>query len=85
VFGKPLSDYTSKINNLCVGGCNEYQEYCNDVHIFDIEKMTWFQPEMNGVVPARYLHSASVYDNKLFVYGGFAKNSDCKLTVSSSL
>lgn len=41
--------------------------------------MTWFQPEINGiVVPARYLHSASVYDDKLFVYGGFARNSDCK-------
>lgn len=42
--------------------------------------MTWFQPDIqqkNTTVPARYLHSASVYDNKLFIYGGFAKNSDC--------
>ncbi|KAL7329539.1 hypothetical protein PS15p_204617 [Mucor circinelloides] len=61
---------------IVFGGCNEFQEYCNDVHVFDIEKLTWFQPELNGSVPARYLHSASVYDNKLFVYGGFAKNSD---------
>ncbi|KAI8992272.1 hypothetical protein BDB01DRAFT_717428 [Pilobolus umbonatus] len=62
---------------IVFGGCNEFQEYCNDVHIFDIDKQTWFQPDMNGTVPARYLHSASVYNNKLFIYGGFAKNSDC--------
>ncbi|CEP13651.1 hypothetical protein [Parasitella parasitica] len=57
-------------------GCNEFQEYCNDVHVFDVEKLAWFQPELNGSVAARYLHSASVYDDKLFIYGGFAKNSD---------
>lgn len=63
---------------MTIGGCNEFQEYCNDIHVFDVEKLTWFQPELNGSVPARYLHSASVYDDKLFIYGGFAKNSDRK-------
>ncbi|KAI7894102.1 uncharacterized protein EV154DRAFT_415708 [Mucor mucedo] len=62
---------------IVFGGCNEFQEYCNDIHVYDIQKQTWFQPDINGIVPARYLHSASVYDNKLFIYGGFAKNSDC--------
>ncbi|GAA5796966.1 hypothetical protein HPULCUR_002344 [Helicostylum pulchrum] len=62
---------------IVFGGCNEFQEYCNDIHVFDIQKQTWFQPDINGIVPARYLHSASVYNNKLFIYGGFAKNSDC--------
>ncbi|KAI7907203.1 uncharacterized protein BX663DRAFT_495173 [Cokeromyces recurvatus] len=72
--------HTASLWNNCIiifGGCNEYQEYCNDVHLFNIEKMTWFQPEFNGSIPARYLHTASVYDDKLFIYGGFAKNSDC--------
>ncbi|KAI9469849.1 MAG: hypothetical protein EXX96DRAFT_587629 [Benjaminiella poitrasii] len=72
--------HTASLWNNCIvifGGCNEYQEYCNDVHVFDIEKMTWFQPELNDSVPARYLHTASVYDDKLFIYGGFARNSDC--------
>lgn len=73
----------SQLSNLrkspsTVGGCNESQEYCNDVHIFDIETSTWIQPELKDVVPARYLHSAVVYDNKLFIYGGFAKNPECK-------
>ncbi|KAI8075475.1 uncharacterized protein B0P05DRAFT_547641 [Gilbertella persicaria] len=72
--------HTATLWNNCIiifGGCNEYQEYCNDIHIFDIEKSSWFQPEIDNVVPARYLHSASVYDDKLFIYGGFAKNSNC--------
>ncbi|KAI8393521.1 uncharacterized protein BYT42DRAFT_488957 [Radiomyces spectabilis] len=62
---------------IVFGGCNEYQGYCNDVHIFDIQKSTWHQPNISGSISARYLHSAVIYDDKLFVYGGFAKNSDC--------
>lgn len=41
--------------------------------------MIWIQPEIKGSVQARYLHSATVYDDKLFVYGGFAKSTDCKI------
>jgi N-acetylneuraminic acid mutarotase len=64
-----------------LGGCKETQDYCNDVHIFDIQKSTWMSPEIRGDLPAaRYLHSAAVYDNKMFVYGGFAKNPDCKMS-----
>ncbi|KAI8093551.1 uncharacterized protein BX664DRAFT_278592 [Halteromyces radiatus] len=62
---------------IVFGGCNESQSYCNDIHIFDLEKLTWCQPVINGSVSARYLHSAVVYDDKLFIYGGFAKNTDC--------
>lgn len=72
-----LSQLLPFTNDNMLGGCNEYQEYCNDIHIFDIDKLTWIQPEINGSVPARYLHSAVVFNDKLFVYGGFAKNSEC--------
>lgn len=41
--------------------------------------MIWIQPEIKGSVQARYLHSATVYNDKLFVYGGFAKSTDCKI------
>lgn len=63
---------------IIIGGCDEVQDYYNDIHIFDIETFTWFQPDLKESVSARYLHSASVYGNKLFIYGGFAKNSECK-------
>ncbi|KAI8073175.1 hypothetical protein BC940DRAFT_329905 [Gongronella butleri] len=62
---------------IIFGGCNEHQLFCNDVHIFDLEKLCWFRPEVNGAVLARYLHSAAVYQDKLFVYGGFARSPDC--------
>ncbi|KAG0788222.1 hypothetical protein G6F22_007071 [Rhizopus arrhizus] len=55
----------------------EDQDYCDDVHIFDSKTSTWHQPLVIGTVAARYLHSAIVYKDKLFVYGGFAKTSDC--------
>lgn len=61
-----------------VGGCNEYQEYCGDVHIFNLKTSTWHQPVITGNVSSRYLHSATVFEDKLIIYGGFAKSSDCK-------
>ncbi|KAH8550505.1 hypothetical protein BGW37DRAFT_66887 [Umbelopsis sp. PMI_123] len=63
---------------IIFGGCKETQDYCNDVHVFDVQKNTWISPDIRGDLPAaRYLHSAAVYDNKMFVYGGFAKNPEC--------
>ncbi|RUS16955.1 hypothetical protein BC938DRAFT_476410, partial [Jimgerdemannia flammicorona] len=62
---------------IIFGGCNEFSDYCSDLCVFDIQKSTWIRPEIRGLnVPARYLHTATVYDDKLYVYGGFAKNSD---------
>lgn len=63
---------------MCIGGCDEFQNYYNDIHLFDINNSTWIQPQIEESVPARYMHSASVYNNKLFIYGGFAKNPECK-------
>lgn len=60
-----------------IGGCDERAEYCNDLHVYDIEKNTWYQPEIHGSVVPRYLHSATVFQDKLFVYGGFARKATC--------
>ena len=64
---------------VSLGGCNEYQEYCNDIHIFNLKTSTWHQPAITGSVSARYLHSATLFEDRLIVYGGFAKSSDCKI------
>ncbi|CAO3617909.1 unnamed protein product [Cunninghamella blakesleeana] len=71
----------TKWNNsfIIFGGCNEHQDYCNDIHIFNLDTLSWTQPNINGSVSARYLHTAVVYNDRLYVYGGFAKSSDCKL------
>lgn len=65
-----------------IGGCNEYQEYCGDVHIFNLKTSTWHQPAITGSVSSRYLHSATVFEDKLIIYGGFAKSSDCKYRIN---
>ncbi|KAF9180006.1 hypothetical protein BGZ50_006512 [Haplosporangium sp. Z 11] len=62
---------------IIFGGSNEFYEYRDDVIVFSLKTKTWFRPEIRGEVPARYLHTATVYRNKMYVYGGFAKNSKC--------
>ncbi|KAG0319242.1 hypothetical protein BGZ97_002534 [Linnemannia gamsii] len=64
-------------NIIIFGGANEYSDYRDDVIVFSLQTRTWSRPEIRGEVPARYLHSATVYRNKMYVYGGFAKNSKC--------
>ncbi|KAG0378005.1 hypothetical protein BGX24_004979 [Mortierella sp. AD032] len=64
-------------NIIIFGGANEYTDYRDDVIMFSLQTRTWSRPEIRGEVPARYLHSATVYRNKMYVYGGFAKNSKC--------
>ncbi|KAG0246157.1 hypothetical protein B0O80DRAFT_462368 [Mortierella sp. GBAus27b] len=64
-------------NIIIFGGSNEYSEYRDDVIVFSLKTKTWSRPEIRGEVPARYLHSATVYKNRMYVYGGFAKNSKC--------
>ncbi|KAF9404192.1 hypothetical protein BGZ94_004316 [Podila epigama] len=60
---------------IIFGGSNEYLEYRNDVIVFSLKTRVWSRPDIKGEVPARYLHSATVYKNKMYVYGGFAKDS----------
>ncbi|ORX96608.1 galactose oxidase [Basidiobolus meristosporus CBS 931.73] len=75
-YGHTSSLYGGYI--IIFGGSNEFQEYCNDLVLYNIEKKTWIHPHVNGPkVAARYLHTATVYKDKLYVYGGFARNSDC--------
>ncbi|KAI7900069.1 uncharacterized protein BX663DRAFT_477289 [Cokeromyces recurvatus] len=62
---------------IVFGGCNENQDYCGDVYIFDIKTSAWYQPTIKNSITARYLHSAIVYKDKLIIYGGFARSSEC--------
>lgn len=74
-YGHSASMYRNWI--VIFGGSNEVQEYCSDVVIFDVTSREWFRPEIGGQrVTARYLHTAVVYGTKLYVYGGFAKNTE---------
>jgi len=73
---KGWSNKTKRFSFL--GGSNEYLEYRDDVIVFSLKTKVWSRPDIKGEVPARYLHSATVYKNKMYVYGGFAKDSKRK-------
>ncbi|KAI9598755.1 hypothetical protein BDF19DRAFT_419758 [Syncephalis fuscata] len=62
-------------------GINERQEFCGDVLLFGLNDHIWYQPTIHGHHAApRYLHTALVYKNKMYVYGGFSKNTTSGLT-----
>ncbi|ORE09229.1 galactose oxidase [Rhizopus microsporus var. microsporus] len=83
VQGKPPSrryGHTAtkwKDSVIIVGGCTDNQEYCNDVYIFNLKTQTWHRPTTVGTITNRHLHSAVVFEDKLIVFGGFSKTTDC--------
>ncbi|KAL8248955.1 hypothetical protein R6Q59_005823 [Mikania micrantha] len=54
------------------GGSGEGDaNYLNDLHILDLNTMTWSSPEVKGDIPMpRDSHIAVSVDNKIFIYGG---------------
>jgi len=57
---------------IIFGGMNG--ERLNDLWILNIESMTWNSPQMHGPIPLpRSLHSATMHDNKMFVFGGWVR------------
>lgn len=60
------------INNkiYLFGGWNG-KRALNDLHIFDIEKEVWIEPEINGYKPGnRNNHATAVYNHYMFLHGG---------------
>ena len=48
----------------------------NDLHILDINTMTWTSPKLSGSAPfPRSLHSASLIGKKMFIFGGWVPQS----------
>jgi N-acetylneuraminic acid mutarotase len=59
-------------NKLVIfGGNSEEDVYFNDIFVLDLISMTWSQPDVHGFIPeGRIRHSATIYENKLYVAGG---------------
>ena len=81
--GTPPAPRESHSATLCDGGGGERKlvvfggsgggerKYLNDVHVLDLERMTWSSLEVKGEKPvARDSHAAFTMGWKLFVYGG---------------
>ena len=48
----------------------------NDLHILDINTMTWSSPKLTGPAPLpRSLHTASIIGDKMFIFGGWVPNN----------
>ncbi|KAF7729362.1 hypothetical protein EC973_004618 [Apophysomyces ossiformis] len=58
------------------GNSEDDGEYCSDVTVLDLETMTWWHPETRGIKPeGRVRHSATIYNDKLYIAGGITVSS----------
>ncbi|KAI9250531.1 hypothetical protein BDA99DRAFT_608395 [Phascolomyces articulosus] len=76
-YGHTLSQWNNHL--IVFSGCGEENEYYNDMHMFNLDTSTWIQPNTKNnkkEKTERYLHSVVVFDDKLFVYCGFSKDSE---------
>ncbi|KAI8141224.1 hypothetical protein BJV82DRAFT_619741 [Fennellomyces sp. T-0311] len=71
------NDHTATLwknrNKLVIFGGNGEEEggYFDDVSVLDLDTLTWWQPETYGIKPeGRMRHSATIYDDKLYIAGG---------------
>jgi N-acetylneuraminic acid mutarotase len=63
---------------LVFGGCSLPEsgipKYNDDIRQLDIDTMVWSRPRITGQVPTgRYGHSATLMNDKIFVFGGWGK------------
>jgi len=53
------------------GGLARDNKHFNDIHLFDTTKSMWLQPkEVKGSVRERGFHSATLINDKLYIFGG---------------
>ncbi|XP_072391369.1 kelch domain-containing protein 3-like [Diabrotica undecimpunctata] len=51
--------------------------YCNELWYLDLNTFTWHHCEVTGTVPVgRRSHSAFVYDEKMYIFGGYNSDRD---------
>lgn len=67
------------IKIIYFGGSNN-RGYLNDLHVFDVLTETWTSPSISGKPPApRALHSAVIYENRLYIFGGVAGDDEASV------
>jgi hypothetical protein len=74
-------------NKLVIfGGSSEEEDvHFNDIAVLDLTTMTWEHPETHGIMPeGRIRHSATIYDNKLYIAGGI-HNSRMSMSFAETL
>jgi len=70
-WGHTATLITTKSPKILIFGGHDSKRMLNDVHLFDIETLTWSQPIINGTAcSARAGHTATLVNNKLIIFGG---------------
>ncbi|KAI8381132.1 uncharacterized protein BYT42DRAFT_293592 [Radiomyces spectabilis] len=62
---------------IIYGGTGEdEEEYYADIIVLDLQTMTWIHPTTTGYQPeGRVKHSATIYDDKLYIAGGLTRHN----------
>ncbi|KAJ5074183.1 hypothetical protein M0811_00812 [Anaeramoeba ignava] len=72
---KPRAGHTTVIYKqkaYIFGGYNKLVSYLNDVYSFDFQSFEWTFHQTSGSQPSvRSLHSASIFQHYLYIYGGY--------------
>jgi hypothetical protein len=67
------SDYIGE-NKILIYGGHDGTKMLNDLHILDIESLTWTQIQAKGEgeekITARAAHSSTLFQEKLLIFGG---------------
>lgn len=75
----PRNDHTAtpwKGRKLIIfGGYDDEEELCNDVHVLDLQTLSWEQPTIHGPIPPPLSrHAAVIHEDRLYVHGGKSQN-----------
>lgn len=76
------ASYVLLDNRVYLLGGKRHERVCGLLHILDLETRTWQTQKLPPRMPARYSHSACVYEGNLLIYGGRTEErllSDCWL------
>lgn len=74
---KPRKDYSFILADsflVLFGGCNQDDEFYNDLYFYDIIGQTWLRINQNGKIPSpRCGHTARIYGSKMWIFGGYSR------------
>lgn len=56
---------------LVFGGCSSQGIFYNDLHVLDVQRWQWYQPDvLNPAPPPRYHHTCCIVGGKAYIFGG---------------
>lgn len=57
-------------NQIFIYGGKDFTDVFNDLWKFDLEKCKYSQIHLKNPLPGRFGHSGTIYDEKIFIFGG---------------